>query len=173
MKFKKNQLLLLILLVFCACNDENNMPASEVNLNSNPEFSLSSAQESGFSFETMTIVKDTAQILNADFIVLPQLNAYGALVSPFFGQYNLKSGFALIKQFDNLADAQSFFDSYTVFTGNDSDFNIYGLSVKPFQIWIVKTGLNTYGKILVLTGKAEFSNKSYYANVSFKAALLK
>jgi hypothetical protein len=145
----------------------------EVNLSTNQEFSLSSTQESGFSFETMTIVTDTAKILNTDFIVLPQLNANGGLVSPFFVQHNLKSGFALIKQFDNMADAQSFFDSYTAFTGNDSDFNIYGLAVKPYQIWTVKTGLNTYGKILVLNGKAEFSNKSYFANVSFQAALLK
>lgn len=173
MRFKKNRLLLLILLVFCACNDENNMPTPEVNLSQSQEFSLSSTQESGFSFETMSIVNDTAKILNTDFIVLPQLDAYGGLVSPFFVQHNVKSGFALIKQFDNLTDAQSFFDTYTAFKGNDSDFNIYGLSVKPFQIWTVKTGLNTYGKILVLTGKAEFSTKSYFANVSFKAALLK
>lgn len=173
MTFKKNQLLLLILFVFCACNDESNMPMPEINLSEKQEFSLSSAPENGFSFETMTTVNNTTEIMNTDFIVLPQLSTNGGLVSPFFVQHNFKSGFALIKQFDNLAEAQSFFDSYTVFTGNDSDFNIYGLSVKPFQIWTVKTGLNTYGKILVLTGRAEFLNRSYSANVSFQAELLK
>lgn len=171
MKFKKIQFLpLLIIAIFSACT-------ADINNNSTPnilnQFSISSKQETGFSFDAMTTVNDTLNTAVTDFTVLPQLNDSGKLVLPILVQLQLKSNFILSKQFDNLNDAQKYFDSYTAFSENASNFSIYGLTVKPYQVWIVRTNLNKYGKILILTSTTNYLNNSPYAEITFKAELLK
>ncbi len=165
MILKKIYFLLFALLLFSACQNEEDLPF---------DFSLSSLQDNGFSFEKMNVQSDAAnQNIDADFVVMPQLDDSGKLLAPFLVQPQLKSSYYLLKQFDNLASAEQFYDSYTSFTEESSTFDYNALSIKPFQIWIVRTNSVQYGKVLITGTATSETNNSLNAVVNFKAELLK
>ena len=164
MLFKKYHLLFLLLIIFSSCQDKNIVSF---------EYSLSTAQY-GFSFDKMTVLStDVNQNTNADFIVLPQMNDSGELLSPMLVQPLLKSSYLLSKQFDNLFAAEQYYNSMTTFSENGSIFNNVALSLKPFQIWIVKTNTNLYGKILISQASTGYVNSFPDVAINFKAELLK
>lgn len=165
MIIKKIYILLFTLIVFSACQKEEDLPL---------DFSLSSLQDNGFSFERLSVQSNAVnQNMDADFIVMLQLNDSGELQSPFFVQPQLKSSYTLLKQFDNPTSAEQFYNDYTSFTGDNSSFDYNALSIKPFQIWIVKTNSNQYGKVLITSTVTSETNNSLNAVVNFKAELLK
>lgn len=164
MKTRKKCMFLVVAILCIACN-EDNIPS---------EYSLSSSKDNGFSFDRMNVVNNQiASQIYTDFIVVAGLNETGEFTSPFFTQLEFKTYFVLSKQFDNLQSAQQYFDSYTKMSENESYFDISALPVQPYQIWIVKTQSNTYGKILILSTINYSSNHSTYCTVRFKAEILK
>lgn len=172
MIFKKIQILILVIIAFSACQNNNGLPVD--NSVSSADYSLSSAQNNGFSFKIMTVLTDSVnQNINSDFIVLPQLSDKGDLVSPFLVQPHLKSSYALSKQFDNQIDAELYYNAYTSFSETGTVFDYNAIPIKPFQIWIVKTNLNRYGKILIISTSTTSLKNSLNAVVNFKAGLLK
>ncbi len=165
MNLKKIYFLLFATIALSACQNEEELPFS---------FSLSSLQDNGFSFEKMNVQTDAVhQNADADFVVLPQFDDKGELKSPFFVQPQLKSSYVLLKQFDNLTSAEQFYNNYTSFTDENLAFDYNALSIKPFQIWLVRTNSAQYGKILITNTATSYSNNSPNAIVTFKAELLK
>jgi hypothetical protein len=164
METRKKYLFLFVAILCIACN-EDYIPS---------EYSLSSGEVNGFSFDKMNVVnKPITTHIYTDFIVAAGLNETGEFVSPFFTQLDFKSYFVLSKQFDNLQSAQHYFDSYITMTEDKSYFDIVAMPVQPYQIWIVKTQSDTYGKILILSTISYSSNHTTYCSVRFKAEKLK
>ena len=165
MFLKKILPLILLLLIFSSCQDNNTVSL---------DYSVGSEQDNGFSFNKMAVLSnDVNQNINADFIVLPQMSDSGKLLAPFLVQTELKSSFLLSKQFDNLMAAEQYYNNYTSFSDNGSVFDYNAIPVKPFQVWIVITNANLYGKILISEASAAYVNNSPNAVVNFKAELLK
>lgn len=162
---KKFHLILFFIPFFVSCvqNNDNNFPNT---------FTLNSSKNTGFSFGTMSVVNDTTNNYAADFVVVPQLNDSGQLLAPILIQLKLRSNFVLSRQFDTLTDAKTYYDSYITFNEDVAKMDIYALTIKPFQVWVIKTGDNTYGKVLIISTKTEYLNKSYYSEITFKADLL-
>ncbi len=162
---KKYYLALFFIPFFVSCvqNNDTNFPNT---------FTLNSNQNTGFSFGTMSVVNDTINNYAADFVVVPQLNDSGQLLTPILIQLKLRSNFVLARQFDTLSDAKNYYDSYITFSEDPAKMDIYALMIKPYQVWVIKTGDNTYGKVLIISTKTEYLNKSYYSEITFKADLL-
>lgn len=148
MLLKKIQLLLLILIVFSACELDDSVEFESSTAST--QYSVSSQLDNGFSFETMKVINDSSDLISSsDFIVFPQLGEKGELLSPFLVQPLLKSSYALAKQFSNLDDAKKYYDTYNTVSDSGLKFENTAIPVQPFQLWIVKTNTNQYGKILI------------------------
>ena len=92
----------------------------------------------------------------------------GKVVSPFFSSPNLERKFALIDNFENYEIAFQSFESFKL--EDNYIFDKFALPVQPNQIWLVKTGTEKYGIILVTSSVFyEKKDKTSYAEVSFKA----
>ncbi len=82
-----------------------------------------------------------------DFHVLVESNDMGQPTGVFLSNSNLEKRFYLKSTFAELESARNYFNSCTL--SKDTVFQRLAISVKPFQIWIIKTNENKFGKILI------------------------
>jgi hypothetical protein len=127
-------------------------------------FTMSTNDNKGFSAEYLRLA-DSPKV-KPDFIIIPQTNLTGDVMSPFLSHPNFERRFILSKEFEDAASAQAYFDSYNV-DGNGQDLQQFALNLRANQVWLIKTREGDYCKILILETRIE--KKSDFAEVKFKA----
>lgn len=155
----KPKLLFLALLWF-SCDKEDPAPK---------EYTLDTSLNRGFSFESMEIIDYTSTgPVKPDFIVLAQVNLQGDVLYPFLSHPDYVNRFLLSDEFQNIEEAQAYYDTYTV--PETSPLQVTANNVKPFQVWLVKTNSGGYGKLLVIDTEFGKRNDVPFAEIVFKAA---
>ena len=154
----KTKFFIFICLIILTACDKDKVKENDI-------FTLTSDDMNGFSIESLKIISFNQQI---DFSVLAHQDETGKVVSPFFSSPNLERKFALIDNFENYEIAFQSFESFKL--EDNYIFDKFALPVQPNQIWLVKTGTEKYGIILVTSSVFyEKKDKTSYAEVSFKA----
>jgi len=72
----------------------------------------------------------------------------GQSTLPGFNTPGSTNGFALVGEFQDLQEAEGFFNSYNE-AANDLQFEVDSDTVELFQVWVQKTSLGNYAKLLV------------------------
>jgi len=151
----------ICLIIFTSC-DEDKGKVNDI-------FTLTSDDPKGFSFESLKFISypySTNQM--PDFVVLAHTDETGKVISPFLSSPISESKFALVGDFENFELALQSFDSFEL--EDNYTFDVYALPVRPNQIWLVKTGTEKYGIILITSSNFyEKKDNAPYAEVSFKA----
>jgi hypothetical protein len=154
-------LLFGLLFIWASCDKEKNSPPSE--------FTLDSTPDRGFLFEGLKIIEYTnASTVKPDFIVLAQVNAQGDVISPFLSHPDYLHRFILSEEFTNLDEAQAYYDTYS--TPDNKPLQLIASNIKPYQVWLVKTNNEGFGKILVINTRIDKIDNTPFAEVTFKAA---
>lgn len=136
-------ILLLTLSIFISCKKETPDPSTNILvLNS----SVVNNKSYGFSCSKAQIVPLNSNPM-PDFHVLVESNDMGQPTGVFLSNSNLEKRFYLKSTFAELESARNYFNSCTL--SKDTVFQRLAISVKPFQIWIIKTNENKFGKILI------------------------
>lgn len=125
-------------------------------------FTLSTKDSKGFSAEYLRMADSKVR---PDFIIIPQTNLTGDVMSPFLSHPNFEKRFILSKEFDDAGSAEAYFDSYNT-DGNGEDLQQFALNLKANQVWLVRTH-NGFCKMLILETKSD--KKSDFVEISFKA----
>jgi len=161
-----------IVIVINACNNSAESPILQINGKTNINTYVDGFQISGFSFsKAATIVYPNSQNIIPDIVALVHI-VDGNVVGVFFDSgKSLKPSFKLIKQFNNIDSAQTFFNTLSEI--QDTNFEILAIPVKANQIWGVKTVDDKYGKILILNSYAfednsDPSSSRLYGEARFK-----
>ncbi len=81
----------------------------------------------------------------------------GQSTLPGFNTPGSKNGFALVGEFESIQAARGFFNDY-VQVENDLQFEVDSDTVELFQVWVQKTSLGNYAKLLV-TGIESFDGE--------------
>jgi len=72
----------------------------------------------------------------------------GQSTLPGFNTPGSSNGFALVGEFENMEEARSFYDAYRE-AANDLQFVVDSDTVELNQVWVQKTSLGNYAKLLV------------------------
>ncbi len=72
----------------------------------------------------------------------------GQSTLPGFNTPGKSNGFALVGDFETLQEARSFYNSYGE-ADSDLQFSVDSDTVELFQVWVQKTSLGNYAKLLV------------------------
>jgi hypothetical protein len=165
MEIRKISTLLIVTILCLSCKNTNKTPN---------EFTLSTINDSGFSFKKMKIVDHAfTRDTYTDFVLVPGTSLTGDLSYPTLKQIDNQSLFILSKQFDNLASAKKYFDQYKLMEENASDFERTAYMIQPYQVWIICTNSFYTGKILIISTNTTMSNGIYNSEIKIKAQLLK
>jgi hypothetical protein len=136
----------------------------EVNLNDLPIYSLNSKDSKGFSAENLKVV-DFPKV-KPDFIIIPQTNTTGDVMSPFLLHPNLEKRFILSEEFDDPESALAYFETF-----NEMPVGIalqqFANNLSANQVWLIKTISGEFCKILVL--EIIIDKKTSLAGIKFKA----
>lgn len=157
-------ILLLTLSIFISCKKDSPDPSANILvLNS----SIVNNASNGFSCSKAEIVPSNSNP-TPDFHVLVERDIMGNATGVFLSNSNLEKRFYLKGTFPDLASAKNYFNSCTL--SRDTVFQRLAVSVKPFQIWIIKTNENKFGKILIHEATYKDLNNSgdLFAEVKFQ-----
>jgi hypothetical protein len=127
-------------------------------------YTLNSKDNKGFSAGNLKLA-DFPKV-KPDFIIIPQTNLTGDVMSPFLSHPNLEKRFILSKEFDDIKGAQAYFDSYN-FIPQGVPLLQFANNIKPNQVWLVKTADGAFCKILILDTQVD--KKSAFVEIKFKA----
>lgn len=173
MKKIEISILFLVVILFNSCDNSVGPTLPKTSGETTINTTIVNLKGIGFSFsQGGNIEYPNSQNIITDIIVMIQISANGDVVGVFFGSgSSLKHSFNLVKQFNNIDSAQSFFNNLNEVP--DSNYEALAIPVKAYQIWAVKTVENKFGKILILKTDAydDTSNPSLhnvYGEASFK-----
>ena len=95
----------------------------------------------------------------------------GEIVSPALSHPFIENIFVLIGTFEDYDAAFQHFNSFV--PEDDYIYQMTAFPVQSNQIWLIKSGTDKFGIILVTSASYyERENKSHYAEVTFKAKIL-
>jgi len=154
-----------LMIIFISC--EEDAPESEQidqALIENRVFALNSKENKGFSIEKMNVADFPKS--DADFIIIPQTNLTGDVVSPFLSNPNLEKRFILSNEFGDIESAQAYFNSYSDYPVGQ-DLQQFALEIKPNQVWLVKTHSGTFCKILIMDTRIDKTTS--FVEIKFRA----
>jgi len=72
----------------------------------------------------------------------------GQSTLPGFNTPGSTNGFALVGEFENIGEARGFFNDY-IQAANDLQFEVDSDTVELYQVWVQKTSIGNYAKLLV------------------------
>jgi len=158
-----------ILVIMTSCEKEElSTPIengfSAMSMSDSGIYTINSKDNLGFSAENLTI-GDFPKI-KPDFILIPQTNITGDVMSPFLSNPNLEYRFILSNEFDDIESAKAFYDSYNSAPQGKS-LQQFALDLKENQIWLVKTKHGTFCKLLILETKLDSNNA--FVEIRFEA----
>lgn len=152
--------LVLVLFSLTTCDKDHEFKTDVYTLNSTPS--------NGFIFSGLRIISYSSSTTKPDFIVLAQINIDGDVVAPYLSHPDLENRFFLSKEFRDSVDAQEYFDSYL--EPENKPLVDLAYSIKPNQIWLIKTNSGGYGKILIVGSRVDtLDNNTPFAEIKFKA----
>jgi len=154
-----------LMIIFISC--EEDAPESEQidqALIENRVFARNSRENKGFSIEKMNVADFPKS--DADFIIIPQTNLTGDVVSPFLSNPNLEKRFILSNEFGDIESAQAYFNSYSDYPVGQ-DLQQFALEIKPNQVWLVKTHSGTFCKILIMDTRIDKTTS--FVEIKFRA----
>jgi hypothetical protein len=127
-------------------------------------YTINSKDNLGFSVENLTI-GDFPKI-KPDFILIPQTNLTGDIMSPFLSNPNLEYRFILSKEFDDIESAKAFYDTYNSAPLGKS-FQQFALDLKENQIWLIKNNKGIFCKLLIIETTVDSINA--FVEIKFEA----
>ena len=83
-----------------------------------------------------------------DIINYPFKNPDGTIGAPGFNAPSGKNGFHLLGEFNSLNEARTFYDDYPEVQSNLT-YEVDSDTVRKYQVWLQKTQLDQYAKLLV------------------------
>jgi hypothetical protein len=159
--------LLLPLLLISGCSKEDTPGnAGEITLTSElygtgPYYAL------GYNFALGKMVK-TSTSPGPDITVLPQSSPDNTVVeSAYLSSNNLKESFSFNASFDNLSEAETFFNNYLE-VDDAGGYSGIASDIKPYQIWTYRTSDTKYVKMLILKVKKEIRSDTPYAETTLR-----
>lgn len=160
--------LILLICIFCACEDHDKTPPDFFILNTE----LPAGQlPKGFSIKEMKIVSfPNPENVYPDFILLVHTNDAGDIIGPMLSHPDLNNRFIFRKSFDDLNSAQNYFDTLSILSQNP--LQPFALDFKPFEVWQIKSATQESGIILVMETRTEKINNTPFAEIKFKARKL-
>ncbi|HEX2395650.1 MAG TPA: hypothetical protein VHI78_09900 [Bacteroidales bacterium] len=158
-----------LMIFFVSCEEEDlsmeRVPSSEVGRSQ--VFTINSRENKGFSVDALKLADFPKT--DADFIIIPQTNLTGDIMSPFLSNPDLEKRFFLSDEFEDSKSAQSYFESYDV-NPESEDLQQFALNLKSNQVWLVKTLSGTFCKIWILETKIDKSTS--FVEIKFRAQKL-
>ncbi len=125
---------------------------------------MNSKQNKGFSVDNLKLADFPRS--DADFIIIPQTNLTGDVMSPFLSNPDLGKRFIFIDEFEDVKSAESYFNTNELFP-EDESLQQFALNLKPNQLWLVKSATGEFCKILILETKIDKSTS--FVEIRFKA----
>jgi len=142
-------LLSFILISGCNNNSENKL-TGEIKLSSQL-LGIDSYYLFGYNFQKSEYIKYSFPFSGGiipDIINIPFKNIDGTISAPGFNAPSGKNGFNLLGDFTTLEDAREFFKNYREAEIN-LPFSVDSDTVKLYQVWLQKTQLDHYAKMLI------------------------
>ncbi len=130
----------------------------------NEVYTLSSKDNKGFLVEGLKIADFPKT--KADFIIIPQTNLTGDVMSPFLSHPNLEKRFILSDEFDDSNSAKSYFDSYNI-SPEGENLQQFALNLKANQVWLVKTHSGAFCKIWIMDTRIDKTTS--FVEIKFRA----
>ena len=151
MKRRPGILFFLLLLLSCGCNKDNE-PVKEGELElSSQLFGVDSYFIYGYNFKNSDFIKYSYPFSGSvppDIINDELINPDGSIAAPSFVAPSRKNGFNLLGEFSSLSDAREFYENYKNIE-EELKFVAESDTVKLYQVWLQKTQLDHYVKMLV------------------------
>ena len=142
--------LILVLVTSCKKNDQPVMKGS-INLSSQL-LGVDTYYIFGYNFDTSDYIQfsffQTMGNTVPDIINYPFKNPDGTVDAPGFNAPSRKNGFHLLGEFNSLYEARTFYNEYLDIQSGLS-FEVDSDTVRKYQVWLQKTQLDHYAKLLV------------------------
>jgi hypothetical protein len=143
--------LMPLLWLLVACDDESGPKLNGELEISSQLYGVDSYYLYGYNYARSAFVKYSIPFSGSvipDIINLPFKNPDGSIAGPSFNAPSAKNGFHLLGEFGSLDEASTYYENYgeadpSLPLSIDSD------TVKQFQVWLQKTQLDHYVKLLV------------------------
>lgn len=137
--------------IVSGCNN-NNEPVNEGKIELSSElFGVDAYYTYGYNFEKSEYLKYSFLSPGStmpDIINLPFKKPDGTIAAPGFNSPYRVNGFHLLAEFSSLTEAQEFYDSYKE-ADQMANFVVDSDTVKLYQVWLQKTKVDNYVKLLV------------------------
>lgn len=137
---------LMIILIPGACTKSGKTYSGEIILSS--EFNFETATLSGYNFEDEAFYTYPAGEHSAPDIIVDQFRLLDGSIKPGFTSPDNLNGFALAGSFIEGEASMAFYNSLLTVEAFTS-FSQSTDTVKPFQVWVLKTARDSYAKLRV------------------------
>lgn len=138
-------------MIMAGCKN-NGEPVNEGKIElSSQLFGVDAYYTYGFNFEESDYVRYSFPFsgnIMPDIINLPFKKPDGSIAAPGFNAPYGKNGFYLLADFQSLAEAIEYYDGYKEIN-QQADFVENSDTVRLYQVWLQKTQLDNYVKLLV------------------------
>ncbi len=164
----RNILLITLLLVgvTVSCNKEKNPGNSgEITLTSElygtgPYYAM------GYNFALGKMVK-TLDKPGPDITLLANSTNNQNYINAYLSTDNLNNSFSLTASFDNLSEAENFFNTYAEVI-DSSGYEGIAANIQPYQIWTYRSSDTKYVKMLIKSVKKEIRDDFPYAETTLR-----
>jgi hypothetical protein len=159
-------IIIFLTLITFSCKKETSIPTSGTTTISTELFGTDVYYTYGFSFAKAAKVKFPGQ--SADFAAVAIFGGENnALTGALFNIPDYSNGFNKTAEFDNLADAEAYFNAYKNVTA--TQFILETGALQPGEVYTFKTRSDTYAKLLILAVSLDTSEvNNHFAEIEFR-----
>lgn len=130
-----------------SCTKQDDRNRGEILLSS--EFNFETATLVGFNFETGSYLNyPSTEIVTPD-ILLDQFRKLDGSIKPGFSSPGNKNGFVLAGSFESLEESDNYYNSILTVIDTTLNFEASSDTVRLYQVWVLRTRIDTYAKLLI------------------------
>ncbi len=156
-----------LLILTASCNKESNPGTSGVITLTSELYGSGPYYAMGYNFALAKMVR-TNDHPGPDITILPKSSPDNSVVeSAYLSSDNLNNSFSLTASFDNLGEAENFFNSYAEVI-DSAGYEGIANDIQPYQIWTYRTSDTKYVKMLIKSVKKEIRDDFPYAEATLQ-----